>query len=91
MVFPLPVADIVTVLPLIGLLLASLSVMVKVMAEMPSARAEVGEATIVEVLVDTAPAVNVTVAVLVRVMLSVASVADMVLASALVDLRVAVV
>lgn len=51
----------------------------------------VGEAAIVDTLADTAPAVNVTVAVLVRVILSVVSVADMVFTSALVDLITAVV
>lgn len=86
-----PVADMVTFFPLTGLPLASLSVMVKVMAAMPSAKAEVGVAATVEALVDTAPGVKVTVAVLVRLILSVASVAEIVLASALVDLMVAVV
>lgn len=90
-VLPVPVAAMVTFFPLTTLLLASFSVMVTVIAAVLSATAEAGDAVIVEALADTAPAVKVTVAVLVRLMLSVVSVADIVFASALVDLITAVV
>lgn len=49
----------------------------------------VGEAEIVDTVGDTAPTVNVTVAALVKAILSVVSVAERVLASGLVDFIVA--
>lgn len=91
MVFPVPVADIVTFFPLIGLLLASSKVMVTVTPVVLSVDTEVGDTVIVDALAETGPAVKVTVTVLVRLMLSVVTVAAMVLASALVDLTLAVV
>jgi hypothetical protein len=51
----------------------------------------VGEIITVDTLADTAPGVKVTVTVLINAMLSVVSVADIVLVSATVDLMVAVV
>lgn len=51
----------------------------------------VGEAEIVDTVAETAPGVKVTVAVVVKAILSVVSVAEMVLSSALVDFMVAVV
>lgn len=91
MVLPVPVADMVTFFPLTGLLLASSKVMVTVAPVVLSVDTEVGEAEMVEVLAEIGPAVNVTVAVLVRLMLSGVTVAEMVLLSAFVDLILAVV
>lgn len=89
MVFPVPVADIVTFFPLTGLSLTSSRVTVTVAPDALSTEIELGETIIVDLLAD--PGVKVTVTVLVRVMLSVVTVAEMVLASAFVDLMVAVV
>lgn len=89
MVLAVPVAEIVTFFPPKALLLASFRVTVTVMAEMPSAMAEVEEAEIVDVLTDGSPGVKVIVTVLVRVMLSAVTVAEIILTSALVDLTLA--
>ena len=78
-----------TFLPLTGLSLASNRVTVTVTVS--STDGDEVETEIVDLLAETAPAVKVTVAALVRLMLSVVSVAEMVLTSALVDLIVAVV
>lgn len=88
--FPVPVADIVTFLPLTGLPLESLSVTVTVIADVLSAMVEEGDAAMVDALADTAPAMNDTVAVWVKLMLSVVSMADIVFVSAWVDLITAV-
>lgn len=90
MVFPVPVVEMVTLLPLIGLLLLSSNVMVTVIDKFPSATADVGEADIIDVAPDIGPEVKVTVVVLIRLMLSVVLVADIVFVSAFVDLIVAV-
>jgi hypothetical protein len=80
-----------TVLPLTGLLLVSRSVTVIVEVATPSAVTVVGLATTVEVVADTAPAVNVTDAVGVTTMASVVSVAVSVLVPAMVERTVPVV
>lgn len=85
-----PVAARATFFPLTRLSLASLRVMVTVIVAVLSATAEVGAAAIVDTLADTAPDVKVTVTVLVRLRLSVISVAEIVFASVFVDLMVAV-
>lgn len=87
MVFPVPVADMVTFFPFTRLLLASFSVIVTVDSEVPSAVKVVGLAETVEALADTGPGVKV--AVPEKEIES--TVAVIVLVSALVDLRVAVV
>lgn len=56
-----------------------------------SATNEVGEAEIVDTVAETAPTVKVTVVVLVKAILSVVSVAEMVLVSTTVDFIIAVV
>jgi hypothetical protein len=81
----------VTVLPLTGLPLASRRVVVIVDVVVPSAATVVGLAVTVEVVADTAPAVNVTVAVWVTTIESVVSVAVSVLGPAVVDRTVPVV
>jgi hypothetical protein len=80
-----------TVLPLTGLLLASRSVIVIVEVATPSAATVVGAAVTVDTVADTAPAVNATDAVCVTVMLSVVSVAVIVVVPAVVDRIVPVV
>jgi hypothetical protein len=90
MVFPVPVADIVTLLPLTELPLASSKVTVMVAPEVLSVETEVGEAETVETLTETGPAVKVRATVLVKVMLPSVTVAVMVFDSALVDLILAV-
>jgi hypothetical protein len=89
--FPVPVDDIVTLFPLTGLPSLSLSVMVTVAPVVLSVETGLGGAAIVDTLAETGPAMKVTVAVLVKVMLPSVTVAVMVLVSALVDLMVAVV
>jgi hypothetical protein len=81
----------VTVLPLTGLLLVSRKVIVIVDVVVPSATTVVGAAATVEVVGETAPAVNVTAAVCVTVIASVVSVAVSVLVPAVVDRTVPVV
>jgi hypothetical protein len=81
----------VTVLPLTGLLFASRKVIVSVDVVVPSAVTVVGLAVTVDAVADTGPAVNVTDAVCVTVMLSVVSVAVSVLVPAVVDCTVPVV
>jgi hypothetical protein len=81
----------VTALPLTGLLLVSRSVTVSVEVATPSAVTVVGLAVTVDAVADTAPAVKVTDAVWVTVMLSVVSVAVSVLGPAVVDRTVPVV
>jgi hypothetical protein len=80
----------VTVFPDTGLLLASSRVTVMVEVVLPSAGTEVGEAATVDTDADTAPAVNVTVAVCVITIESVESVAVKTSAAAVVDLTVKV-
>lgn len=89
MVLPLPVAETSTVLPETRLLNWSFRVTVIVDPAVLSTDREVGEAVRVEVVADPGPAVNVTTATLAKVILSVVSVAEMFLASALVDFIVA--
>lgn len=86
-----PEAERLTALLPTELLLASKKVTVIVAVAVLSARMEDGETDTVEALGDTAPGVKVTVGWLDNVMLSVVLVAVRVLASALVDLMVAVV
>jgi hypothetical protein len=81
----------VTVFPGTGLLLASRNVIVIVDVATPFAVTVVGAAVTVDVVADTAPAVNVTLAVCVTVMVSVVSVAVIVLVPALVERTVPVV
>jgi hypothetical protein len=81
----------VTVFPLTGLPLASRNVTVIVEAATPSAVTAPGLALTVETVAETAPAVNVTAAVCVTVMVSVTSVAVIVLVPAVVDRTVPVV
>ena len=81
----------VTVLPLTGLLLASHKVTVMVEVATPSPVTVAGLAVTVDVVADTAPAVNVTEAVCVTVTLSVVSVAVIVVVPAVVDRIVPVV
>jgi hypothetical protein len=81
----------VTVLPLTGLLLVSRNVTVIVDVATPSATTVVGLAVTVEVVADTAPAVNVTDAVCVTVIVSVVSVAVTAVVPATVDRIVPVV
>lgn len=83
-----PDAERLTVLLLMGLLLASKRVTVTIAVAVLSARTEVGETVTVDALAETAPGVKITVAEPVNVMLSVVLVAVMVLVSALVDLIV---
>jgi hypothetical protein len=80
-----------TVFPLTGLLFASRSVMVIVEVATPSAVTVAGLAVTVDALADTAPTVKVTEAVCVSVMVSVVSVAMIVLVPALVERTVPVV
>lgn len=79
-----------TFFPLTGLSLASSRVTVTVAPEALSTGIEAGETMSVDLLADTGPGVKVTAAVLARAMLSVVSVAEIVFASAFVDLMVAV-
>jgi hypothetical protein len=81
----------VTVLPLTGLPLASRSVTVIVDVATPSAATVAGLAVTVDIVADTAPAVNVTDTVCVTVIASVVSVAVIVLVPAVVDRIVPVV
>jgi hypothetical protein len=80
-----------TVLPATGLLFASRKVTVIVEVATPSAVTVVGLAVTVEAVADTAPAVKVTDAVWVTVIVSVVSVAVIVLVPAVVDRTVPVV
>jgi hypothetical protein len=80
-----------TALPATGLLLASRNVMVIVALATPSAVTVVGVAVTVEVVAETAPAVNVTAAVWVMTMASVVSVAVSVLVPAVLERTVPVV
>jgi hypothetical protein len=81
----------VTVFPLTGLPLPSRSMTVMVEVVIPSATTVVGLAVTVEVVADTAPAVNVTAAVWATVRVSVVSVAVIVLVPAVADRIVPVV
>ena len=76
----------VTVFPDTGLLLASSRVTVMVEVVLPFAVTKVGDATTVDTVEDTAPAVNVTVAVCVTTIESVVSVAVKTSEAAVVDL-----
>lgn len=91
MVLPVPVVEMLTLFPLTGLSLASSRVTVTVSPAVLSTEIELGETAIVDLLADTAPGTNMTMAVLVRGKLSVVSVAEMIFVSAFVDLIVAVV
>jgi hypothetical protein len=75
----------VTVLPLTGLLFASRKITVMVEVATPSAVTVVGLAVTDDAVADTAPAVKVTLAVCVTVIVSVMSVAVIVLAPAVFD------
>jgi hypothetical protein len=81
----------VTLLPATGLLLPSRSVIVSVAVAVPSAVTVVGLALTVEVVADTAPMTNVTLAVCVTVIVSVVSVAVSVLVPAVAERTVPVV
>jgi len=80
-----------TVFPLTGLLFASRNVTVIVDVATPSAATVPGLAVALEALADTAPAVNVTLAVWVTVTVSVVSVAVIVAVPAVVERTVPVV
>lgn len=85
-----PVAEISIFLPGTGLPNWSFKVTVSVVPKISSTDIVVGKAETVDTVADTTPAVKVTVAVLVKAIVSVTSVAERVLASALVDFIVPV-
>lgn len=89
MVFSVPVAERLSALPEMALPKASTNVTVMLAVELLSASATSGNTDTVDLLEETEPIVKVTIAVLVRVILSVVSVAERVLGPRLVELIVA--
>lgn len=88
-VFPVPEAERLTVLPEMAFSKLSINLTVILAVELLFAKTTSGNTDIVDLLEETEPTVKVTVAVLVRVILSVLSVAERVLIPRLVELIVA--